>query len=215
MKYNRSEIMKRAWEVKRIHKLAFNACLRKAWAEAKKEAEAHAYDGVDFVDGMEITMDGVVRTLNRWTKYGNDRVYINNPNSKSNDGYVDLVARKPVGIRNYDYNRKIAAAILSMKFDADSHIQALKEIEGKSLVSKERSAYVIHDLRVGKKLYTEIYHDLKEAVYYTERFWKYADEWTKSQILYYGIAEYPTDEKGEILKDAKPTALKVYKNVTA
>lgn len=35
MKYNKSMIMKRAWEFKKATNDTFNACLKKAWAEAK------------------------------------------------------------------------------------------------------------------------------------------------------------------------------------
>ena len=35
MKYNRSEIMKRAWEIKRAENTTIGAALVKAWAEAK------------------------------------------------------------------------------------------------------------------------------------------------------------------------------------
>ena len=68
MKYNRSEIMKRAWELYRLYnsrwERTFAWCLTKAWAEAKQEAADNAYNGVDFVNGMEITMNDVTCTLN-------------------------------------------------------------------------------------------------------------------------------------------------------
>lgn len=118
MKYNKSNIMKRAWELKKLfgEKKSFSICLRRAWNEAKEEAEANAYNGKDFVDGMEITMNGITRTLNRWTKNGMDRVYINY--DRKSDGYVDLIARKAVGGKGfgYDYHKNIVAAILAMNF---------------------------------------------------------------------------------------------------
>lgn len=79
MKYNKSEIMKKAWELKKSYRarsLTFGQCLSRAWDEAKQVAAENAYNGVVFVNGMEITMNGVTRTLNRWTKNGMDRVYI-------------------------------------------------------------------------------------------------------------------------------------------
>ena len=115
--YNRSEIMKRAWELYRTYRRwerTFAWCLTKAWTEAKQEASKNAYNGVDFVNGMEITINGVTRTLNRWTKNGMDRVYINY--GKKNDGYIDLVSRKIVGGNKYEYLEKIVAAVLSMNF---------------------------------------------------------------------------------------------------
>lgn len=119
MKYNRSEIMKRAWDLYRTYRRwerTFSWCLSKAWEEAKQEAADAAYNGVKFVDGMEISMNNVTCTLNRWSKYGKDRVYINR-NGK-NDGYVDLVCRKAFGGKGSgsDYHTKIVAAILTMKF---------------------------------------------------------------------------------------------------
>ena len=117
MKYNRSEIMKRAWELYRTYRRwerTFAWCLTKAWAEANQEASENVYNGVDFVNGMEITMNDVTCTLNRWSKYGMDRVYINRNGKR--DGYVDLVSRKNFGGSNNEYHEKIVAAILTMRF---------------------------------------------------------------------------------------------------
>lgn len=117
MKYNKSNIMKRAWELKKSYNcrsLTFGECLSRAWDEAKKAVSENAFVGCKFRDGMEITMNGVTRTLNRWTKSGMDRVYINY--GRKNDGYVDLVSRKIVGGNKYEYLEKIVAAVLAMKF---------------------------------------------------------------------------------------------------
>lgn len=118
MKYNRSEIMSRAWEIKRSYSaraLSFGQCLSRAWDEAKKSVAEGAYFSCKFENGMVITMENITRTLNRWTKNGMDRVYIND--GRNADGYVDLVARKSVGgSSKYTYHNKIVAAILSMTF---------------------------------------------------------------------------------------------------
>ncbi len=117
MKYNKSEIMKRAWELRKSYRcrsLTFGQCLSRAWDEAKQAAAENAYNGVEFVNGMEITMNDVTCTLNRWTKYGMDRVYINRYGKR--DGYVDLVSRKNFGGCNAEYHEKIVAAILTMRF---------------------------------------------------------------------------------------------------
>lgn len=117
MKYNKSNIMKRAWEIKKSYtarSLTFGQCLSKAWSEAKTAAAENAYNGVDFVNGMAITMNGVTRTLNRWTKNGMDRVYINY--GSKNDGYIDLVSRRIVGGNKYEYLGKIVTAVLAMNF---------------------------------------------------------------------------------------------------
>lgn len=117
MKYNKSEIMKRAWKLKKSYNcrsLTFGQCLSRAWDEAKQAAAENAYYGVKFENGMEITMNDVTRTLNRWTKNGMDRVYINY--GRKNNGYVDLVSRKAVGTNKYEYLAKIVDAVLSMQF---------------------------------------------------------------------------------------------------
>ena len=117
MKYNMSQIMKRAWELRRccaLSALTFGGCLRRAWAEAKKEMEANRYNGREFVNGMAITMNGVTRTLNRWTKNGMDRVYINF--DRKNDGYIDLVSGRRVLNNKYEYLTMIADAVAAMTF---------------------------------------------------------------------------------------------------
>lgn len=39
MKYNKQEIMKRAWELKKTTDNTFSVCLKKSWAEAKRTEE--------------------------------------------------------------------------------------------------------------------------------------------------------------------------------
>lgn len=114
--YNKSEIMRNAWATKKLYKkMSFGDCLRRAWAKAKSEAAVSALIGCEFVDGMEITVDGYTRTLNRWTKNGHDRIYINGGGRKG-DGYVDLkrweYSYETCGV---DYQRKIGKIILSMR----------------------------------------------------------------------------------------------------
>ncbi len=65
MKYNLSEIMKRAWEVVRVAKTSFSAALRFSWACAKK-AEKLKKDS--------LRPSGDV-TFSIWAKYGKVRAY--------------------------------------------------------------------------------------------------------------------------------------------
>lgn len=118
-KYNKSEIMRRAWEIRRSYysrSLTFGECLKRAWAEAKMAVEnAKAYAIKKFENGMEITVDGYTRTLSRWTKGGHDRVYING-GSRKGDGYVDLVRKEANLYNSCKYNVKMAEIILAMEF---------------------------------------------------------------------------------------------------
>lgn len=116
MKYNRKNIMNRAWEIKRLFKESrtFALCLRQAWKEAKEEAEVTAWEGREFENGMEITILGVTRTLSRWTKNGHDRVYINY--GRKSDGYIDLAHGKNSLGNSYLYLARMATAIESMAF---------------------------------------------------------------------------------------------------
>lgn len=65
-KYNKSMIMKRAWEIKKEDdRNVFSACLKMAWAEAK------ATPAADRIAELEAL------GFKRWTKGGHDRLYIN------------------------------------------------------------------------------------------------------------------------------------------
>ena len=64
MKYNKSEIMKAAWNLYKKScswvkqcRLSFSECLRRAWADAKRSARVfRGYVGINGVDG-KITVD--------------------------------------------------------------------------------------------------------------------------------------------------------------
>ncbi len=113
MRYDLSKIMKRAWEMKRLHKaLTFGQCLKNAWGEAKVEYQ-NSLVATIFENGMQITIDGYTRTLNRWTKGNMDRIYING-GSRKGDGFVDLVSRRMFLNGNLSYQVKMAEKILAM-----------------------------------------------------------------------------------------------------
>lgn len=81
MKYNLSEIMKRAWEVVKKASVSFSAALKFSWACAKKALELKAKE-------LRTHEDYKV-TFTVWAKYGKLRAYYrcnwwsNYSNSKS------------------------------------------------------------------------------------------------------------------------------------
>lgn len=113
-KFNKSEIMTKAWEMFKSTVLTFSECLKRVWANAKQAVANAALIGIKFVDGMDITVNGYTRVLNRWTKNGHDRVYING-GSRKGDGYVDLKTGY-VHTGSLSYQTKIAEIILAMEF---------------------------------------------------------------------------------------------------
>ena len=50
---------------------------------------------MEFKNGMVFEYAGWSKVLNRWTKNGKDRIYINNENRKT-CGYIDLVSGEVV-----------------------------------------------------------------------------------------------------------------------
>ncbi len=120
MKYNKSKIMKRAWELKKdwsTKNLTFSRCLEISWKEAKEEAEESKFYGVKFENRMTITACGYTRELSRWTKGSHDRVYINYNSGRKTEGWVDV---KTGFVNLYDdgsvYCKKMVKMIMSMEF---------------------------------------------------------------------------------------------------
>ena len=77
MKYNKSEIMKKAWSLYRDEYGPFSVCLKRAWeiykmSRGMRSAVLH-YDHY-FTNHAYASME---MQCNRWTKYGKDRTYIN------------------------------------------------------------------------------------------------------------------------------------------
>ncbi len=111
-KYNLSEIMKKAWSIKKSNKeVTFSECLKKAWAMAKA-----LVNKIKFVNNMDIEADGYTRELTRWTKGGHDRIYING-GSRRGDGYIDLIKGVACLRGNLTYQKKMAEMILAMDFN--------------------------------------------------------------------------------------------------
>lgn len=67
-----------------------------------------------FTNGMEITTtSGHTRVLNRWTKAGKDRIYING-GSRNGDGFVDLINKTYHLNGGLKYQVEIAEMVLEM-----------------------------------------------------------------------------------------------------
>lgn len=82
-KFNLSEIMKKAWEIRKADDMNMSAALKKSWALAKASSKP-VFDG-------HVEMDGF--TFNLWEKHGLRRIYINNftGRNKSNaGGYINI-----------------------------------------------------------------------------------------------------------------------------
>lgn len=115
MRYNMSEIMKAAWKKKKTFGslYTFSYCLKEAWAKAKEAATIEEYSNREFENGMTVHYDFMyshdVYTLNRWTKYGKDRIYVNFENGK-NFGYYDLINKK-IWFGNYSDNEAHVAFV--------------------------------------------------------------------------------------------------------
>jgi hypothetical protein len=117
-KYDLSKIMKRAWELKRswnCRALTFGECLKRAWSEAKEAVKVNNLFGIKFVNGMNITVNGITCQLRRWTKAGYDRIYVND-GSRKGGGYIDIINRENHLTSNFDTQKKMAEIILSMEF---------------------------------------------------------------------------------------------------
>lgn len=65
MKYNKSQIMRRAWKLKKTTDNTFSVCLKKAWAEAKSGSQEEEFD--------KISLDGMTGT-EKQKKYAEDLV---------------------------------------------------------------------------------------------------------------------------------------------
>lgn len=81
--YNKSEIMKNAWRIRRSKNISMSYALKESWAIAKRPSKP-VFDGYVEMDGF---------TFNLWEKHGLRRIYINNysgRNKKNAGGYINL-----------------------------------------------------------------------------------------------------------------------------
>lgn len=87
--YNKSEIMRNAWNIRKAANVSMSVALKSAWAVAKAEVKADA-------EGKESGWNYRVHT-NDWVKYGKNRTYISyvtytnawNRKREVKMGYVD------------------------------------------------------------------------------------------------------------------------------
>lgn len=114
MKETLRKIMKRAWEIKKEHENnIFALCLKMAWEEERENKESKMNLEEKLVKNLEDMAyndyhinAGIDRQVNtkRWTKNGNDRLYLTidcytaNGRSKGSYkcGYIDLINNKYV-----------------------------------------------------------------------------------------------------------------------
>lgn len=122
MRETMRKIMKRAWEIRKSYHaraLTWSECLKRAWKEAKEalatEQTKAKLAGTKFVNRMTLEVNGITRTLVRWTKGEHDRVYING-GSRRGDGYVDLKTGEAHVGRFAPTAEKMAEIILAMAF---------------------------------------------------------------------------------------------------
>lgn len=116
---SKAAVMARAWEIRKnsTAETTMSEALRKAWKEAKENMTAEENKKVVFVNGMDIEACGYVRTLNRWTKGGHDRIYING-GSRKGDGWVDIKTGFVHLNNNLTYTKRMAEMILDMEYEA-------------------------------------------------------------------------------------------------
>lgn len=85
MKYNKKEVMKKAWEIFRKTTITFSEALKMAWKLVKGIAELKARDYEE---------DGIV-TVKLWFNYGKARAYVTRnwvSKFQNNKGYyIDLI----------------------------------------------------------------------------------------------------------------------------
>jgi len=82
----KSEIMTRAWEIRRAENVNMSVSLKKAWAEAKGVSELTAEKLASLINDKF----GFFWTAYVWEKYGKTRVYVNNKKGRKDAGFIDM-----------------------------------------------------------------------------------------------------------------------------
>ncbi len=110
MKYNRSEIMKKAWNLFRgkLNRNSFATCLSMAWKIAKAGVERETFNGKKVVSLMGYG-------FNFWKGGKNRRVYING--TRTYGSYIDLNTMQPVLSAKADTYLIIAAECFMAKYE--------------------------------------------------------------------------------------------------
>lgn len=110
MKYNRSEIMKKAWNLFRgkLNRNSFATCLSMAWKIAKAGVARETFTGKKVVSLMGYG-------FNFWKGGKNRRVYING--TRTHGAYIDLNTMQPVLSAKADTYLIIAAECFMAKYE--------------------------------------------------------------------------------------------------
>lgn len=110
MKYNRREIMKKAWSLFRgkLNRNSFGTCLSMAWRIAKAGTEREFFTGKKAVSLMGYS-------FNFWKGGNNRRVYING--TRTYGAYIDLNTMKPIMSTKASTYLIIAAECFLAKYD--------------------------------------------------------------------------------------------------
>ena len=122
-RYNLSRVMTNAWKRYKIGQKVlkgydketntFSLCLKLAWAKEKEavaiqEAEQN---GIEFKQDMAVDFLGMhTVTLNRWSKYGHDRLYFNGCT-----GWYDIVKKEFHGKK---IDSRLERFVSSLRFPA-------------------------------------------------------------------------------------------------
>lgn len=119
MKYNRSDIMRNAWNIRRESGCTMSDALKKAWAVAKKGSEMTKKD--EIIEKLDkIVAIGNARgngyhydlIINDWAKYGKDRTYFkiietrdhSKHHKEGNYGYFDNIENEYVPVKSLDFD---------------------------------------------------------------------------------------------------------------
>lgn len=84
-KYNLSEIMRKAWKLRKENHISMSEALKQSWAEAKETKK-------EFKGYAEIESEynhGTLYTFRTWSGHGKNRIYCNY-RGKRGAGYIDL-----------------------------------------------------------------------------------------------------------------------------
>lgn len=121
MKFNRSEIMRNAWTIRRESGYTMSAALKKAWAVAKKGIEMSKKDGIIAKLNKIVAMGNAPQNgyhyeliASDWVKYGKNRTYFKIVETRDNSrhciikegnyGYFDNIADEYFPVQSIDWD---------------------------------------------------------------------------------------------------------------
>ena len=119
MKFNRSEIMRNAWTIRRESGCTMSAALKKAWAVAKKGIEMSKKDQIIERLNKIVAMGNAPQNgyhyeliVSDWVKYGKNRTYFKVVETRDNSrhckegnyGYFDNIANEYFPVKSIDFD---------------------------------------------------------------------------------------------------------------